>query len=231
MGFLEHVAETTSPIFHRHLLLFLVQSFFCSQGCPWLNITISITDCLPHSLKISGEPNSNISSPNISTLFCNSSSFPLSLSFHIPGILKLFLLFPPFLLLVTFSFGIFFLPPLPLSPPPLSYFPQLLFLAITLWLHFCTFLLDLRKLHPLTEVEERTELLQTCFQSVLCLPSTEDLQKEASSSQEAQATEVINSLMFVSLFLFFTFERMRSISSAVICKDLFDKNMVIIRDY
>ncbi|XP_053081672.1 maestro heat-like repeat family member 5 isoform X7 [Acinonyx jubatus] len=51
------------------------------------------------------------------------------------------------------------------------------------------FITNFRKLHPLTEVEERTELLQTCFQSVLCLPSTEDLQKEASSSQEAQATE------------------------------------------
>lgn len=75
MGFLEHVAETTSTIFHRHLLLFLDQAFFCFQGCPWLNTSISITDCLPHALKISGEPNSSISSQNISTLFCNTSSF------------------------------------------------------------------------------------------------------------------------------------------------------------
>nr|XP_025851202.1 maestro heat-like repeat-containing protein family member 1 isoform X1 [Vulpes vulpes] len=47
---------------------------------------------------------------------------------------------------------------------------------------------DFRKLHPLMELEERTELLRTCYKSVLCLPPTEVLQKEASSLQEAQAT-------------------------------------------
>ncbi|XP_038432352.1 maestro heat-like repeat-containing protein family member 1 isoform X29 [Canis lupus familiaris] len=49
-------------------------------------------------------------------------------------------------------------------------------------------IIDFRKLHPLMELEERTELLRTCYKSVLCLPSTEVLQKEASSLQEAQAT-------------------------------------------
>ncbi|XP_073743056.1 uncharacterized protein [Callorhinus ursinus] len=47
---------------------------------------------------------------------------------------------------------------------------------------------DFRKLYPLIEVEERTELLRTCYKSVLCLPPTEILQKEASSSQEAHTT-------------------------------------------
>nr|XP_035948345.1 maestro heat-like repeat-containing protein family member 7 [Halichoerus grypus] len=47
---------------------------------------------------------------------------------------------------------------------------------------------DFRKLRPLIEVEERTELLQMCCKSVLCLPPTEILQKEASSSQEAHTT-------------------------------------------
>ncbi|XP_034884371.1 uncharacterized protein LOC118025785 [Mirounga leonina] len=47
---------------------------------------------------------------------------------------------------------------------------------------------DFRKLRPLIEVEERTELLRTCRKSVLCLPPTEILQKEASSSQEAHTT-------------------------------------------
>ncbi|XP_032246588.1 uncharacterized protein LOC116623496 [Phoca vitulina] len=47
---------------------------------------------------------------------------------------------------------------------------------------------DFRKLRPLIEVEERTELLRTCCKSVLCLPPTEILQKEASSSQEAHTT-------------------------------------------
>ncbi|XP_048072831.1 uncharacterized protein LOC113258025 [Ursus arctos] len=47
---------------------------------------------------------------------------------------------------------------------------------------------DFRKLRPLIEVEERTELLRTCYKSVLCLPPIEVLQKEASSSQEAHTT-------------------------------------------
>ncbi|VCX10603.1 unnamed protein product [Gulo gulo] len=47
---------------------------------------------------------------------------------------------------------------------------------------------DFRNLSPLTEVEERTDLLRTCCKSVLCLPPTEVLLKEASSSQEAEAT-------------------------------------------
>ncbi|XP_059041050.1 maestro heat-like repeat-containing protein family member 1 [Mustela lutreola] len=47
---------------------------------------------------------------------------------------------------------------------------------------------DFRNLSPLTEVEERTDLLRTCCKSVLCLPPTEVLLKEASSSQEAEGT-------------------------------------------
>ncbi|XP_077615151.1 maestro heat-like repeat-containing protein family member 1 [Crocuta crocuta] len=59
---------------------------------------------------------------------------------------------------------------------------------------------NFRKLRPLIELEERTELLGTCCKSVLCLPPTEVLQKEASSSQEAQAavdlfTETLQSLL------------------------------------
>uniref|UniRef100_M3YGS5 MROH2B-like HEAT-repeats domain-containing protein n=1 Tax=Mustela putorius furo TaxID=9669 RepID=M3YGS5_MUSPF len=58
---------------------------------------------------------------------------------------------------------------------------------------------DFRNLSPLTEVEERTDLLRTCCKSVLCLPPTEVLLKEESSSQEAEGTVVMISLMFVSL--------------------------------
>ncbi|XP_047596026.1 maestro heat-like repeat-containing protein family member 1 isoform X4 [Lutra lutra] len=47
---------------------------------------------------------------------------------------------------------------------------------------------DFRNLSPLIEVEERTDLLRTCCKSVLCLPPTEVLLKEASSSQEAEDT-------------------------------------------
>ena len=137
-----------------------------------------------------------------------------------PWHFKTFLTVNSFSSFVTFSSGNFLLSPVPLSPPSLSALPQLFFLAIDVWLHVCYFFLDLRKLHPLMELEERTELLRTCYKSVLCLPSTEVLQKEASSLQEAQATVVINSLMFVSFYSAFIFERMRSIGLVVTCKAL-----------
>ena len=60
-------------------------------------------------------------------------------------------------------------------------------------------------LGPLLEVEEGVELLRMCFNSVLCLPPTEFLQKDASSPTEAQANVVSISLMFVSLALVFYF--------------------------
>ncbi|XP_057560132.1 maestro heat-like repeat-containing protein family member 1 [Hippopotamus amphibius kiboko] len=44
-----------------------------------------------------------------------------------------------------------------------------------------------RQLRPLLEVEERTELLLTCYKSVFCLPPTDVLRKEASSPKEAHA--------------------------------------------
>lgn len=69
------------------------------------------------------------------------------------------------------------------------------------WLHF--FSLDLRMLRPLLEIEERVELLSTCFKSVFCLPSIEVLQKEASSPKEGQANVVSNSSMFVSFGFIF----------------------------
>ncbi|XP_016070691.1 PREDICTED: maestro heat-like repeat-containing protein family member 1 [Miniopterus natalensis] len=46
---------------------------------------------------------------------------------------------------------------------------------------------NFRMLRPLLEIEERVELLRTCFKSVLCLPSMETMQKEAPSPREAQA--------------------------------------------
>ncbi|XP_074181326.1 maestro heat-like repeat-containing protein family member 1 isoform X1 [Rhinolophus sinicus] len=46
---------------------------------------------------------------------------------------------------------------------------------------------DFRKLRPLLEVEERIELLRTSCKSVLCLPPTDVLQKEAPSPKETQA--------------------------------------------
>ncbi|KAK1340805.1 hypothetical protein QTO34_017199 [Cnephaeus nilssonii] len=46
---------------------------------------------------------------------------------------------------------------------------------------------NFRMLRPLLEIEERVELLSTCFKSVFCLPSIEVLQKEASSPKEGQA--------------------------------------------
>ena len=54
-------------------------------------------------------------------------------------------------------------------------------------------------------MEGRAELLSTCYKSVICLPAVDALQKEASSPKEAQANVVINSLMFLSLFLFLFF--------------------------
>nr|KAF6495895.1 hypothetical protein HJG63_010212 [Rousettus aegyptiacus] len=50
---------------------------------------------------------------------------------------------------------------------------------------------DFRNLRPLLEIEERTELLRTCFKGVLCLPPRDILCKEASSSKEAQAKLVL----------------------------------------
>ncbi|KAM8804034.1 maestro heat-like repeat-containing protein family member 7 [Rhynchonycteris naso] len=46
-------------------------------------------------------------------------------------------------------------------------------------------------LRPLFGIEERVEILQTCFRSVFCLPATEVLQNKASSPQEAQANVVL----------------------------------------
>ncbi|XP_039725071.1 maestro heat-like repeat-containing protein family member 1 isoform X3 [Pteropus medius] len=46
---------------------------------------------------------------------------------------------------------------------------------------------DFRNLRPLLEIEERTELLRTCFKGVLSLPPRDVLRKEAARSKEAQA--------------------------------------------
>ncbi|XP_008576182.1 PREDICTED: maestro heat-like repeat-containing protein family member 1 [Galeopterus variegatus] len=46
---------------------------------------------------------------------------------------------------------------------------------------------DVRKLRPLLEPNDRSELLQTCCKSVLCLPPSDVLQKEAASPKEGQA--------------------------------------------
>ncbi|XP_070263663.1 maestro heat-like repeat-containing protein family member 1 isoform X2 [Myotis yumanensis] len=46
---------------------------------------------------------------------------------------------------------------------------------------------NFRMFRPLLEIEERVELLGTCFKSVFCLPSIEVLRKEASSPKEGQA--------------------------------------------
>ncbi|KAM8802744.1 maestro heat-like repeat family member 5 [Rhynchonycteris naso] len=54
-----------------------------------------------------------------------------------------------------------------------------------------TIISNFRMLRPLLGIEERVEILQTCFGSVLCLPATEVLQKEASSPEEAQANVVL----------------------------------------
>uniref|UniRef100_G1Q7C7 Maestro heat like repeat family member 1 n=1 Tax=Myotis lucifugus TaxID=59463 RepID=G1Q7C7_MYOLU len=43
---------------------------------------------------------------------------------------------------------------------------------------------NFRMLRPLLEIEERVELLGTCFKSVFCLPSIEVLRKEASSPKD-----------------------------------------------
>ncbi|XP_066114722.1 maestro heat-like repeat-containing protein family member 1 [Saccopteryx bilineata] len=51
-----------------------------------------------------------------------------------------------------------------------------------------TIISNFRMLRPLLGIEEREEILQTCLESVLCLPATEVLQKEASSPEEAQAS-------------------------------------------
>ncbi|XP_066219584.1 maestro heat-like repeat-containing protein family member 1 [Saccopteryx leptura] len=54
-----------------------------------------------------------------------------------------------------------------------------------------TIISNFRMLRPLLGIEEREEILQTCLESVLCLPATEVLQKEASSPEEAQANVVL----------------------------------------
>ncbi|XP_023615725.1 maestro heat-like repeat-containing protein family member 1 [Myotis lucifugus] len=46
---------------------------------------------------------------------------------------------------------------------------------------------NFRMFRPLLGIEERVELLGTCFKSVFCLPSIEVLRKEASSPKEGQA--------------------------------------------
>ncbi|KAM9674103.1 maestro heat-like repeat-containing protein family member 1 [Trichechus inunguis] len=46
---------------------------------------------------------------------------------------------------------------------------------------------NFKQFKPLLQPEERSELLRTCYKSVLCLPSTEVMQKEASNPKDAQA--------------------------------------------
>ncbi|XP_060046284.1 maestro heat-like repeat-containing protein family member 1 isoform X2 [Erinaceus europaeus] len=48
-------------------------------------------------------------------------------------------------------------------------------------------LTDFRKLRPLLEMEEKTELLRTCIKSVLSLPPTDSMLKEGASAKENQA--------------------------------------------
>ncbi|KAM8804054.1 LOW QUALITY PROTEIN: maestro heat-like repeat family member 5 [Rhynchonycteris naso] len=65
-----------------------------------------------------------------------------------------------------------------------------------------TIISNFRMLRPLLGIEERVEILQTCFGSVLFLPATEVLQKEASSPEEAQANVISSFCVIVSLVLF-----------------------------
>ncbi|XP_071465405.1 maestro heat-like repeat-containing protein family member 1 [Marmota flaviventris] len=60
-------------------------------------------------------------------------------------------------------------------------------ISFMVWLHLC-FILDLRNFKPLLEPENTVEVLQTCFKSVLSLPSSSVIRKEASSPKEGQAS-------------------------------------------